>query len=178
MDQTAAPYLVTSTKAGESPEMFLAEKTPLPSRSLTAEQRRDMGEVLDREVVTTGEHFTVRCRNRAVGEFVAELAERSLHRVGRAIPLEIDPVPTVEIIVHPTPAVYRAAVGKPLLHPDDDCIVAVATDAPLPQAQVPVVMLDDIETIANVLQAEALPRELIGKANAAPSTQTTRPRDA
>ena len=64
---------------------------------------------------------------------------------------------------HPKLEVYRAAVGKPLLHPDDDCIVAIATDAALPQAQVPVVMLDDIETIANVLQAEALPREQIGR---------------
>ena len=79
---------------------------------------------------------------------------------------------------HPKLEVYRAAVGKPLLHPDDDCIVAVATDAPLPQAQVPVVMLDDIETIANVLQAEALPREQIGKADAMPSTQATRRSDA
>jgi molybdopterin-guanine dinucleotide biosynthesis adapter protein len=64
---------------------------------------------------------------------------------------------------HPKLEIYRAEVGKPLLHPDDDCIVAVATDKALPQAQVPVVMLDDIETIANVLQAEALPREQISK---------------
>ena len=64
---------------------------------------------------------------------------------------------------HPKLEVYRRAIGKPLLHPEDDCIVAVATDAALPQAQVPVVMHDDIETIANVLQAEALPRERIGK---------------
>jgi molybdopterin-guanine dinucleotide biosynthesis protein B len=63
---------------------------------------------------------------------------------------------------HPKLEVFRAAVGKPLLHPDDDCIVAVATDAPLPQAQVPVLMLDDIEGIANVLAAEAMPRERIG----------------
>jgi len=63
---------------------------------------------------------------------------------------------------HPKLEVYRAVVGKPLLHPDDDCIVAIATDAPLPQAQVPVLMLDDIESIANVLQAEALSREQIG----------------
>jgi molybdopterin-guanine dinucleotide biosynthesis adapter protein len=63
---------------------------------------------------------------------------------------------------HPKLEVYRASVGKPLLHPDDDCIVAVATDAPLPQAQVPVLMLDDIEGIASALQAEALPREQIG----------------
>ena len=50
---------------------------------------------------------------------------------------------------HPKLEVFRAAVGKPLLHPEDDCIVAVATDAPLPQAQVPVLMLDDISGIAN-----------------------------
>jgi molybdopterin-guanine dinucleotide biosynthesis protein B len=62
---------------------------------------------------------------------------------------------------HPKLEVYRATIGKALLHPDDDCIVAVATDAPLPQAQVPVLMLDDIESIADVLQAEALPREQI-----------------
>ena len=62
---------------------------------------------------------------------------------------------------HPKLEVFRAAIGKPLLYPDDDCIVAVAADAPLPQAQVPVLMLDDVESIANVLQAEALPRERI-----------------
>ena len=70
------------------------------------------------------------------------------------------------------PELYLAdalgAVGKPLLHPDDDCIVAIATDAPLPQAQVPVIMLDDLEAIANVLQAEALPREQIAPAREKP----------
>jgi molybdopterin-guanine dinucleotide biosynthesis protein B len=57
--------------------------------------------------------------------------------------------------------VFRAAVGKPLLHPNDDCIVAIATDTPLAEAQVPMLMLDDIEGLANVLQAEAVPREQI-----------------
>jgi molybdopterin-guanine dinucleotide biosynthesis adapter protein len=79
---------------------------------------------------------------------------------------------------HPKLEVYRAAVGKPLLHPDDDCIVAVATDAPLPHAQVPVVMLDDTETIANVLQAEALPREQIGKSDAEQPTRAAQRSDA
>jgi len=79
---------------------------------------------------------------------------------------------------YPKLEVYRAAVGKPLLHPDDDCIVAVATDAPLPQAQVPVVMLDDVETIANVLQAEAVPREQIGKAGGEASTRAAPRSDA
>jgi molybdopterin-guanine dinucleotide biosynthesis adapter protein len=63
---------------------------------------------------------------------------------------------------HPKLEVYRAVVGKPLLHLDDDCIVAIATDAALAQAQVPVLMLGDIESIADVLQAEALPRDQIG----------------
>jgi molybdopterin-guanine dinucleotide biosynthesis protein B len=69
---------------------------------------------------------------------------------------------------HPKLEVYRASVGKPLLHPEDDCIVAIASDAPLPQAPLPVLMLDDVEAIANVLQAEALPRDQIGwwRANA------------
>jgi molybdopterin-guanine dinucleotide biosynthesis adapter protein len=63
---------------------------------------------------------------------------------------------------HPKLEVYRAAVGKLLLHPDDDCIVAVATDAPLPEAQVPVLMLDNFEGVANVFEAEALPLDRIG----------------
>jgi molybdopterin-guanine dinucleotide biosynthesis adapter protein len=63
---------------------------------------------------------------------------------------------------HPKLEVYRAALGKPLLHPDDDCIVAIATDQPLPQAPLPVLMLDDVEGIANVLLAEALARDQIG----------------
>jgi molybdopterin-guanine dinucleotide biosynthesis adapter protein len=63
---------------------------------------------------------------------------------------------------HPKLEVYRPSVGKPLLHPEDDCIVAIATDQPMPKAPLPVLMLDDIEAIANVLQAEALPVDRIG----------------
>jgi molybdopterin-guanine dinucleotide biosynthesis adapter protein len=65
---------------------------------------------------------------------------------------------------HPKLEIYRAAVGKPLIYPQDDCVVAIASDAPLPQAPLPVLMLDDIEGIANVLQAEALPRDRVGAA--------------
>jgi molybdopterin-guanine dinucleotide biosynthesis protein B len=55
--------------------------------------------------------------------------------------------------------VHRAAVGKPLLYPGDNCIVAIASDAPLPDVELPVVSLDDIETIANVVTVEAEPIE-------------------
>jgi molybdopterin-guanine dinucleotide biosynthesis adapter protein len=53
--------------------------------------------------------------------------------------------------------VYRAAVGKPLLHPDDPCIVAIASDVPLPQARVPRIDLDDVEAVVALMLARATP---------------------
>jgi len=52
--------------------------------------------------------------------------------------------------------IYRAEIGKPLLHLDDDWIVAIASDGPLPQASVPVVDLNDAAKIADILLAEAI----------------------
>ena len=62
---------------------------------------------------------------------------------------------------HPKLEVYRAGVGKPLLHPDDPAIVAVASDEPLPKARVPVVDLDDIEGIADILIRHAAPIDAV-----------------
>ena len=55
--------------------------------------------------------------------------------------------------------IHRAENGKPLLHPDDRWIVAVASDTPLPNARVPVIDLNDIDAIANLLLAHAIPVE-------------------
>jgi molybdopterin-guanine dinucleotide biosynthesis protein B len=52
---------------------------------------------------------------------------------------------------HPKLEVYRASVGKPLIHPDDPHVVAIASDVPLPHAQVPRVALDDTEAIIEIL---------------------------
>jgi len=60
-----------------------------------------------------------------------------------------DPFPKLEI--------HRAANGKPLIHPDDPYIVAIASDVALPEANVPVIDLDDIEAIADLLIARAAP---------------------
>jgi molybdopterin-guanine dinucleotide biosynthesis protein B len=57
---------------------------------------------------------------------------------------------------HPKLEVFRAAVGKPMLHPDDPNIVAVASDGVV-AATVPVVALDDIEAVADILVAKAVP---------------------
>ena len=53
--------------------------------------------------------------------------------------------------------VHRVENGKPLLHPDDPHIVAVASDRPLPDAKVPVIDLNDIEAICDLLLEHAAP---------------------
>jgi molybdopterin-guanine dinucleotide biosynthesis protein B len=57
---------------------------------------------------------------------------------------------------HPKLEVYRAEVGKPPLYPDDPHIVAVASDAPV-AARVPSVKLDDLDAVADLMLAHAVP---------------------
>ena len=60
-----------------------------------------------------------------------------------------DPFPKIEI--------HRTANGKPLLHLDDPHIIAVAADTPVPDARVPVIDLNDIEAVVDVLLKRAVP---------------------
>jgi molybdopterin-guanine dinucleotide biosynthesis protein B len=57
---------------------------------------------------------------------------------------------------HPKLEVHRAVVAGPLLAPDDAAIVAIASDEPL-TANVPVIDLDDIEGVVDVLIRHAVP---------------------
>ncbi len=61
---------------------------------------------------------------------------------------------------HPKLEVYRAAVGKPLLHPEDANIVAIASNGPV-EASVPVVSLDDVEAVADILVEKAAPLDTV-----------------
>lgn len=56
---------------------------------------------------------------------------------------------------HPKIEVYRAANDKPFLHPGDPSIVAIASDAPVADATIPVVRLDDFSAIADLVLARA-----------------------
>ncbi|MFA6264508.1 MAG: molybdopterin-guanine dinucleotide biosynthesis protein B [Pseudolabrys sp.] len=60
-----------------------------------------------------------------------------------------DPFPKLEV--------HRAANGKPLIQPEDPYVVAVASDTPLPDAKVPVVDLNDVEAVADLLLKHAVP---------------------
>ena len=57
---------------------------------------------------------------------------------------------------HPKLEVYRTANGKPLLHPGDPAIVAVASDMPLSGVRIPVLDLNDIEGITDILLRHAV----------------------
>lgn len=54
---------------------------------------------------------------------------------------------------HPKLEIWRAANAKPLLHPDDPHIVAVASDGPIPGCALPVLDLNDVEAIAGFILA-------------------------
>jgi molybdopterin-guanine dinucleotide biosynthesis protein B len=64
--------------------------------------------------------------------------------------------------------IHRSGNGKPLIHPEDEHIVAIAADISLPGVKIPVVDLDDIDAIADLLLKYAVPigeiKELIGSA--------------
>ena len=69
--------------------------------------------------------------------------------------------------------IHRAANSKPLIHPDDPHIVAIASDTALPQAKVPVVDLNDVEAIADLLLSHAVP---VGAAAATAAAKAPRGR--
>src|SRR5215207_6692805 len=84
----------------------------------------------------------------------------------RALLAKLSPVDLVLVEgfkreTHPKLEVYRAAIGKPLLQPDDPHIVAIAADAPLPHVRVPVVMLDDVNAIVDIVLKHAAPLDAV-----------------
>jgi molybdopterin-guanine dinucleotide biosynthesis adapter protein len=85
--------------------------------------------------------------------------------LGRLSPVDLVIVEGYKTHPHPKLEVHRAGVGKPLLHPGDPWIVAVASDLPLAGVELPVIGLDDIETIADVLLVESMELERVLRAS-------------
>ncbi|HEY4982043.1 MAG TPA: molybdopterin-guanine dinucleotide biosynthesis protein B [Pseudolabrys sp.] len=77
--------------------------------------------------------------------------------VGKMSPVDLVLVEGFKRDAFPKLEIHRIANGKPLIHPEDPHIVAVASDSALPQAKVPVVDLNDIEAIADLLLKHAVP---------------------
>jgi molybdopterin-guanine dinucleotide biosynthesis protein B len=77
--------------------------------------------------------------------------------VGKMSPVDLVLVEGFKRDAFPKLEIHRIANGKPLIHPEDPHIVAVASDSALPQARVPVIDLNDIEAIADLLLKHAVP---------------------
>lgn len=77
--------------------------------------------------------------------------------LARLSPVDLVLVEGFKREAHPKIEVYRAAVGKPLLHPRDPTIRAVASDAALPGCPVPLLDLDDVAGIAAAVRGAAVP---------------------
>jgi len=58
---------------------------------------------------------------------------------------------------HPKLEVFRESVGKAPLHPQDELIVAIASDKPISGIAIPCVDLNDIPAVADVVLAKAQP---------------------
>jgi len=84
--------------------------------------------------------------------------------IAKLTPVDLVMVEGFKRSTHPKLEVHRAANGKPLLHPGDPNIVAIAADIPLPSARVPVLALDDVDGIIDVVVARAAPAATLGAA--------------
>jgi molybdopterin-guanine dinucleotide biosynthesis protein B len=62
---------------------------------------------------------------------------------------------------HPKMEVFRTAVGKTALHPEDRRIVAIASDRQFPDAGVPVVDINDIAAVGDMVLARAEPLDKV-----------------
>jgi molybdopterin-guanine dinucleotide biosynthesis protein B len=71
--------------------------------------------------------------------------------VGRMSPVDLVLVEGFKRYAHPKIEVYRRSVAKPLLHPEDVHVVAIASDESLPEFSVPWLPLSDAGAIARFI---------------------------
>ncbi|HEY0203240.1 MAG TPA: molybdopterin-guanine dinucleotide biosynthesis protein B [Acetobacteraceae bacterium] len=77
--------------------------------------------------------------------------------LARLSPVDLVLVEGFKREAHPKIEVHRGALGKPLLHPGDPTIRAVASDVALPGCPVPLLDLDDVAAIADAARRAAVP---------------------
>ena len=81
--------------------------------------------------------------------------------LGKLMPVDLVLVEGFKREKHPKIEIYRAANGKPPLHPADPLIRAIATDQIFAGVVLPQVGLDEIEAIANLAVELAEPVEMV-----------------
>ena len=76
--------------------------------------------------------------------------------LARLAPVDLVLIEGFKRETHPKIEIHRAAVGKPLLYPDDPQVVAIASDPALVGAPIPHVSLNDAEAIADLVERHAV----------------------
>ncbi|MCZ8259086.1 MAG: molybdopterin-guanine dinucleotide biosynthesis protein B [Beijerinckiaceae bacterium] len=77
--------------------------------------------------------------------------------IGKLAPVDLLLIEGFKRERHPKIEIFRAANGKPALHPGDAGIVGIATDQPFPESPLPQVHLDDVPAIAHLAVEMAAP---------------------
>jgi molybdopterin-guanine dinucleotide biosynthesis protein B len=79
----------------------------------------------------------------------------------RLSPVDLVVVEGFKAVRHPKLEVYRAAVGKPALHLHDPFVVGIVSDTPFPTSGRPVVAIDDVEAVVELMVEHAEPVEQV-----------------
>jgi molybdopterin-guanine dinucleotide biosynthesis protein B len=75
----------------------------------------------------------------------------------RLAPVDLVVVEGFKAALHAKVEVYRHEVGKPPFHPDNPSVVGIVSDTPFPTAGRPVVDINDIGAVVDLLVARAEP---------------------
>jgi molybdopterin-guanine dinucleotide biosynthesis protein B len=93
---------------------------------------------------------------------VGDGPEASLAQLlARLSPCDLVLVEGFKTAQHPKMEIFRRAVGKTPLHPEDPRIIAIASDEEFPDAAIPRVDINDIEAVAAMVLARAEPLEKV-----------------
>lgn len=87
------------------------------------------------------------------------------HLVAKMSPVDLVLVEGFKRDAFPKIEIHRAENGKPLIAPDDPHVIAIASNVALPEAKVPVVDLDDVESIADVLLLHAVAIDKVARSD-------------
>lgn len=102
-------------------------------------------------LVTSGRRWALMHELRGAAEPSLEVL------LGKLSPVDLVLVEGFKTAGHCRIEVFRRAVGKPPLHPDNPQIAGIVSDTPFPDAGRPVVDLDDIEGVIALVLAKARP---------------------
>jgi molybdopterin-guanine dinucleotide biosynthesis protein B len=84
--------------------------------------------------------------------------EPSLYELlSKLSPVDLVVVEGFKAALHHKLEIFRASVGKPALHPNDPFIVAIVSDTPFPGSGRPVVSIDDIDAVVDLMVRHAEP---------------------